>query len=311
MARAIWKGTITFGLVNIPVSLFPAESRPDIHLRMLDSRNHARVRYERVNSETGEEVPWDSIVRGYEYDENRYVVISEDEMENVKPEVTKTVEIDDFIDEREIDPIFFDRPYFLVPDKKHRTALKSYALLRETLRQTGKAGIAQVVIRSREYLCAMMVRGNMLVLNLLRFAQELRDASEFEVPSSDLAEFKISDKEIDLSRQLVEAMSGPWKPERYHDTYRSALMEWIETRIEAGQFEAAPEAAELPAPKDGGKVVDLMDYLKKSVEQARKGRGTEEKPAKKAPAKKAKKAAKAAKKAKTAKKKTAAKRKAG
>lgn len=273
MARAIWKGSISFGLVNIPVTLFPGERRPDISLHMLDSRNHARVRYERVNAETGEEVPWDAIVRGYEYDGGQYVVLSDEEMEQVKVEVTKTVEIEDFVDEKEIDPVYFDKPYFLVPDKKHRAAMKGYALLRETLRDTGKVGIAQVVIRSREYLCALMVRNQMLVLNLLRFANELRDPSEYELPGDDLNELKISKKETEMAKQLVEAMSGDWNPEQYQDSYRAALMAWIDKKIEEGQYEAVTDLEpDEPAASKDGKVVDLMDYLKKSVEEAKGGR---------------------------------------
>lgn len=273
MARSIWKGSISFGLVNIPVNLYSAESRPDISLHMLDSRNHSRVRYVRVSEETGEEVPWDSIVRGYEYDEGKYVLLSDEEMQDIKAEVTKTVEIEDFVDVEEIDPVFFDKPYFLVPDTKQRTARKGYALLRETLRKTGKVGIAQVVIRTREYLCAVMVRNDMLVLNLLRFAQELRDPSEYDLPGDDLDELKISPKEIDLAVKLVEAMSSEWNPKGYQDQYRTALMEWIQKKIEEGEFGVSSEREEADEPKRKERtVVDLMDYLKQSVEDATEGR---------------------------------------
>ena len=273
MARSIWKGSINFGLVNIPVSLYSAEQRADIQLHMIDSRDHSRIRYERVNGDTGKEVPWEEIVRGYEYDEGKYVLLSDEEMEKVKTEVTKTVEIERFVDLDEIDPIYFDKPYFLVPDKKQRAARKVYALLRETLRRTNKVGIAQVVIRSREYLCAVMVRGEMLLLNLLRFAQELRDPSEYDLPGGNLKELKISTKEIDMATQLVETMTDEWKPEDFHDSYRAALMEWIEKKIEEGEFEEVdpPDESDDSEPAKG-KVVDLMDYLKKSVEDA-KGSG--------------------------------------
>lgn len=297
MARAIWKGSINFGLVNIPVALYSAETRPDINLKMLDSRDNSRIRYERVNEATGEEVPWDVIVKGYEYDDNQYVLLSDEEMEKVKAEVTKSVEIEDFVDVKEINPMFFDKPYFLVPDKKHRPAYKSYALLRETLRRTGKVGIAKVVIRTREYLCAVMVQDEMIVLNLLRFAQELRDPSEYEVPGEDFKELKLSSKEIDMATQLVETMSGEWEPVRYEDSYRAALMDWIEQKIEEGAFEPSegpPEDEESKPTK--GKVVDLMDYLKKSVEEAEEGR----KPSRK----------RASSKKKSAKKKTAASKRA-
>lgn len=272
MARAIWKGSISFGLVNIPVELYAGESRQEVHLHLLDSRNHSRVRYVRVNEETGEEVPWDAIVRGYEYESGKYVLLSEDELAQVKPEVTRSVEIEDFVEVREIEPVFFEKPYFLVPQAKQRSAFKGYALLRETLRQTGKVGIARVVIRSREYLCALMVRGEMMVLNVLRYAEELREAGAHHLPGSDLEAFNISPKEVKLAAQLVEAMSGAWEPERYVDSYRTALMEWIERKIALQDFgvSTAP-AGEEPLEKKG-KVVDLMEYLKRSVEEATEGR---------------------------------------
>lgn len=302
MARAIWKGSINFGLVNIPVALHSAEIRPDISLRMLDSRDNNRVRYERVNEATGEEVPWDSIVKGYEFDEDKYVLLSEEEMKNVRAEVTKSVEIEDFVDVESIDPTFFDKPYFLVPEKKHKPAYKSYALLRETLRKTKKVGIAKVVIRTREYLCAVMVQEDMLILNLLRFAQELRDPSEYEVPGDDFKELKLSDKEIEMASKLVETMTSNWEPMKYEDSYRTALMEWIEKKIEEGHLETSsgPEDEEEEKPVQG-KVVDLMDYLKQSVEEA-----TEER---KKPAKKSKK--KASSKKASAKKKSAKKKASG
>ncbi|CAN5211447.1 Ku protein [soil metagenome] len=275
-SRAIWRGHISFGLVNIPVALHSAESRPDIGFHMVDSRNLKRVRYERVNGETGEEVPWDQIVKGYEYEDGKYVLVSKEEMENVKREVTKTIEIEDFVDVTSIEPVFFDKPYFLVPEKRSKPGRKGYALLRETLRATEKVGIAQVVIRSREYLSAVMVRGDMLVLELLRFAQELRDPSEYDVPGADLSELKITKKEIDMATQLIAAMETDWNPAGYHDTYRDELMKWIEQKIESGKTEAIEDIDDGDRDGDetgeGGskKVVDLMDYLKKSVDAAKK-----------------------------------------
>ena len=213
------------------------------------------------------------------------------------------MEITAFVHIDEIDPVYFDKPYFLVPEKKQKAAMKGYALLRETLRKTGMVGIAKVVIRTREYLTALMVQGNMLVPNLLRFNQELKDPAEYELPGENLKELKISPKEVEMATQLVEAMAGPWEPERYEDTYRTALMEWIDKKIEEGHFEDSPERAEEEPEAPKGKVVDLMSYLKKSVESAREQRA-------KKPAAKKTTAKKTASK-KTAKKKTAAKRKTG
>lgn len=264
MARAIWKGSISFGLVNIPVELYSGENRAELSLNMLDSRNQSRVRYVRVNEETGQEVPSDAIAKGYEYESGRYVLLSDDELAQVRAEVTKTVEIEDFVDLQAIEPRYFDKPYFLVPQTKPRAALKGYALLRETLRQTGKVGIARVVIRSKEYLCAVMVQGQMILLNILRYAEELRDPKEHSLPGDNLEELNISPKEIQLATQLVEAMTGAWEPHRYHDRHRAALMEWIEQKI-AG----IPHEKVEPQPQEtAGKVVDLMEYLKQSVEEA-------------------------------------------
>jgi len=156
MARSIWKGSIAFGLVNIPVSLTAAESKPDIQLHLVDSKNNSRIRYERVNADTGEEVLRDRIVKGYEHEEGQFILLTEDDMEAVRPELTKTIEITGFVSLDEIDPILFDKPYYLEPEKR---GFKAYSLLREALRGTGMAGISRVVIRTREYLSATIVRG--------------------------------------------------------------------------------------------------------------------------------------------------------
>lgn len=264
MSRPIWKGHITFGLVNIPVVLHSAVKQFDLHFRLLDSRNHARVRYERINEETGEEVPWQDIVKGFEYEEGKYVVLGDEDFEKVAVEVNKSVEIENFVDGKQIGYVYFDKPYYLVPDKKGE---KGYVLLREVLRRTKKVGIAKVVIRTRQYLAALLPENDMLVLDLLRFRQEVRDVSEFEVPGSNIREYKVSDKELTLAQQLVDSMTTEWRPEQYHDDYRDALMKWIEKKSKS----AAP-AASGPSPhkeeKGGrGKVIDMMGLLKKSVQQ--------------------------------------------
>jgi len=291
MPRAIWKGTIAFGLVNIPVSLYSADTRPDIQLHMVDSRDRARVRYERVNAETGEEVPWDAMVKGFEYEKGHYVLLSEEEMEAVKPKLSKTVSIDDFVSLEEIDPLLFDKPYFLEPDKRGQRA---YALLRSTLKETGKAGIAKVVIRTREYLTAVFVRGEVIVMMLLRFPQELQSAAKLDLPDDKAQEPK--KREVELAAQLVESMTVKWEPERYHDDYRQALMEYIEKKVQSG--ETAADVSEgkddEEEESDSGNVVDLMDYLKRSVEGAGK-KPVAKKAAKKTPTTK-KNATKTAKK---------------
>jgi DNA end-binding protein Ku len=265
MARPIWKGHITFGLVNIPVTLFSAEKRNDIHFRMLDSRNNARVRYERVNEVTGEEVPWDKIVKAFEYDDGDYVLMRDEDFEKVAVEQTQSVEIEDFVDVESIHTTFFDKPYILVPGKKGE---KGYVLLRETLRRTKKVGIAKVVIRTRQYLAALMAVDNALVLDLLRFHQELRDLDEFDLPGDKVEDYKVNDKEIKMAEQLVESMTSDWEPAQYKDEYREALMAWIEKKAQAEGEISPPEPVEETKP--AGEIIDIMDLLKRSVKETGK-----------------------------------------
>ncbi len=266
MARPIWKGHITFGLVNIPVTLFSAELRTDLHFNMLDSRNKARVRYERVNEATGEEVPWDQIVKAFEYDDNNYVILEEEDFKRAAPESTQTVEIEDFVEQDAIEYVYFDKPYYLVPGKKGE---KGYVLLRETLRRSKKVGIAKVVIRKREYLAALVPEGDMLVLELLRFHQELRPVKEFDVPGHDIEDYKISKRELEMAGQLVEAMTSTWDPANYHDEYRDALMAWIEKKAAAGGATPTAEPAD-ETNEPAGEIVDFMELLKRSVQKSGK-----------------------------------------
>lgn len=299
MARSIWKGAIAFGLVNIPVSLASAESKPDIQFHMVDSKNHARIRYERVNSDTGEEVPWDRLVKGYEHDDGQFILLTDKDLEEVQPQLTKTIEISEFVSLEEIDPLLFDKPYYLEPDKRGR---KAYALLREALRESGKAGISRVVIRTREYLSAMFVRDDVLVLMLLRFPQEIRASSKLELPSSSE---KPAKKEMDLAIRLIDEMTTKWKPDDFHDEYRDALMGFIEKKIAGG--ETVDDVKQPEGDEDtGDKVLDLADYLQRSFKKS----GDAGKPAAKAATRKATAKKTPAKKAarKNASKKTASKK---
>ncbi|MGP1309944.1 MAG: non-homologous end joining protein Ku, partial [Phycisphaerales bacterium] len=257
--RAIWKGHISFGLVNVPVSLYPAEQRADLHFHMVDSRDFARVRYERVNAETGEEVPWDQIVKGYEYDDGNYVVFGKDELKDVAPEATKAVEIEAFVDLADIDALFFDKPYYLEPGKKGE---KGYVLLRDAMRESGKAGIARVVIRTREYLAAMTARDDAIVLNLLRYQQEIRPLADLDLPGS-AEDVGVTKQETMMASTLINSMTREWDPSEYHDEYREALMGWIEKKIESGQIRQAPEAAEPEGEVRGP--INMMEALKQSV----------------------------------------------
>jgi DNA end-binding protein Ku len=283
MPRSIWSGSIAFGLVNIPVSLTNAESRPDVQLHMVDSKNHARIRYERVNSESGEEVPWDRMVRGYEYEDGQFILLTDKDLEAVQPKLTKTIEISEFVPLADIDPLLFDKPYYLEPDKRGQ---KAYALLREALRKSGKAGIAKVVIRTREYLSAMFPRGDALVLMLLRFPQEIRNVAKLDLPSAEAKEWQPAKRELDLALRLIDEMSGKWVPDEHHDEYRQALLDFIERKVAQGDVAIDVKGGdERESAVVSTKVVDLAEYLQRSVEQA--GGGKSKPAAKKAAKKKA------------------------
>jgi DNA end-binding protein Ku len=288
--KPIWKGHISFGLVNVPVTLYPAEQRTDLSLHMIDSRDFSRVRYERVNAETGEEVPWGDVVKGFEYAEGSYVVIGQEELKKAAPEATKMVEIESFVELKDIDFMYFDRPYYLEPTKAGQ---KGYALLRDVLAETGKVGIARVVIRTRQYMAAMVPVREALMLNLLRFEQELRTAEGLELPG-DSEKIGVSKREIKMARDLVESMSDAWDPSKFHDEYREKLMEWIESRIESGDVQRVAEPPE-DGEEDAPAPISIMDALKKSLERSGEGAGGSAKKAgKKASRKSAKKPAKKA-----------------
>ena len=300
MARSIWKGSIAFGLVNIPVGLTSAEGRPDIQLHMVDSKNHARIRYERVNADSGEEVPWDRMVRGYEHEEGQFILLTDKELEAVEPKLTKTIEITEFVKLDEIDPLLFDKPYYLEPEKRGR---KAYALLREALRKSGKAGISRVVIRTREYLSAMFVRDDVLVLMLLRFPQELKDSAKLDLPSSGTKEWQPVKRELELAERLIDEMSENWKPNKFQHEYSEPLMDYIEKKIRTGEtVEDVKEGEEEKVGKGKSNVVDLAAYLEQSIGKKPAAKTAAKKTAAKKAAKKTAKHAKkpAAKKARSA-----------
>jgi DNA end-binding protein Ku len=257
MPRAIWKGSLSFGLVEIPVALVPAEQTNELSLSMLDSRDHSPVGYKRINKNTGEEVPWEKIAKGYEYEKGEFIVLSEADLHRASPEATQTVDILAFVDEDEIDSMYYDTPYYLEPLKK---GSKSYALLRETLRRTQKVGVAKLVLRTRQRLAAVTVRDKVLVVNLLRFARELREPSDLELPGKD----GVGEKELKMAERLVGGMTEKWKPEKYHDEYRDELMAYIEKKARSGELEAIEEPKRKETARRG-EVFDLMALLEKSV----------------------------------------------
>jgi DNA end-binding protein Ku len=263
MLHSIWRGAISFGLVHIPVVLFSAENRNSFDLTMLDRRNMKPVGFKRYNKETEKEVGWDNIVKGYEYEKDRYVVLTEEDFKRANVEATQTIDIMAFVDEKEIAPTYFETPYYLAPDKRGD---KGYALLRETLKMTNKIAITTVVIRTRQYLAALIPIGDLIVLNTLRYKNELRPATDLKVPSANIRASGVSPREIEMAKTLVHEMTEHWKPERYRDTYHDDLMKLIDKRIKAGQTEVITEADKDEYKPVKGEVIDLMALLKRSVQ---------------------------------------------
>ena len=264
MARGLWKGAISFGLVNVPVELYSAQKRASkraagFDMTMLDKRDLAPVGYKRVNKETGKEVPWSEVVKGYEYKDDKYVVMSPEDFRRANPEAAKSVDILAFVELADIEPQYFDTPYYLKPEKRGE---KAYALLREALEKAGKAGIASVVIRTKQYLAALVAQDELLVLNTLRYADELKAPSEMEIPNA-----KVSAKELDMAMRLVDDLADEWDPGKYKDTYRADLMKRIKEKIKAGETEEITEPEKEAKGEKRGEVIDLMSLLKKSIEK--------------------------------------------
>ena len=279
MARAIWKGSISFGLVNIPIALYPATRREEFKFRLLRKSDLSPVNYKRVAEKDGREVPWDQIVKGYEYDKGKYVVLKDEDFQRVDVEATQTVDIQDFVELDEIDPIFFYKPYYLEPQ---RGGDKAYALLRDALKNSKKVGVAKVVIKTREYLAGVKPEDGVLVLELMHFADELADPGKLHVPKKT----DIGKREMNMAKSLIDSMSSKWNPEKYKDDYREALMEVIEEKVEAGGKEIEEKPKQAPKPT---KVIDLVAVLQKSLEQTgtkkkstSKSRKKHKRPAKKA-----------------------------
>lgn len=264
MAHPIWKGSISFGLVNIPVGLYSAQAREaKLDFNLLDKKDLAPIGYKKINKRTGQEVPSGEMVKGYELEDGNYAVLTDEDFKKANAKATQTVEIMDFVDLKDIHPVFFEKPYYLAPVKRGE---KGYALLREALKRSGKAGIARVVIHSREYIGVLAPYGKALVLDLLRYAGELKDPGELELPEEDLKELSVTEKELDMAQRLIDSMIADWEPGKYRDTYREELLGYIKKKVEAGETAKVEEAA--PAPeRPGAEVIDIMTLLKKSLEK--------------------------------------------
>lgn len=267
MARALWKGTINFGLVAMPIELLVADASQAIDLDMLDERDNARIKYKRVNSSTGREVPWKSIVKGFKTKTGDYVVLTDKDLKKANVKASQTIDIASFVDVEAIDVRYFEKPYYIKPLKGGE---KPYALLYRTLMETKKIGIATLVIRTKQHLAALMPRDGVLILEIMRFPDELRDRKQVGVSA---VTAKVSPRELKMAKDLVASMTDEWNPKEYRDTYREDVMKMIKYKIKHGETESIPEA-ETDEVESNGKVVDLMPLLRKSLESKGKSPST-------------------------------------
>ncbi|MGF6967481.1 DNA end-binding protein Ku [Paraburkholderia sp. WC7.3g] len=262
MAHMIWKGAISFGLVHVPVQLYPATQSEKVGFNLLDKRTIDPVGYKQINKRTGKDVTRDNIVRGFEYEKDRYVVLSDDEIRSANPESTQTVDILAFVDAPDISFLYLDTPYFLTPDRKGE---KVYALLREAMTSSGKVGVASVVLHNKQHLAALIPLGPVLALNTLRWATEVRSLDEFKVPPEGMKAAGVSAKELDMAKKLIDDMSETWDPTQYHDTFRDDIMALVERKVRAGKTE---EITEVETPRESRKsadILDLSDLLRRSL----------------------------------------------
>jgi DNA end-binding protein Ku len=253
--RSFWNGTISFGLVNIPVSVFPATKSNELKFNFLHEKDLGRIHNERVCEKCGKSISYEDLVRGYEYQEDKYIPLTKEDFEKVNLESAKNISILDFVDPQEVDPMFFDQPYYLVPDKK---GSKAYILLREALKETKKIGIAKLIFHTREHLAALKPNGNALMLDLMHFADEIKKPGELNLPT----DHSVNKKELQMAEKLVENMAGSFKSEKYHDTYRENMLKLIEKKLEG------KEIKEKPKSKAATNVIDIMSKLKASLEQS-------------------------------------------
>jgi DNA end-binding protein Ku len=266
MARPLWKGAVSFGLVTIPVNVYSATRRDELRFRQLDRRDNSPIREKRVNEATGEEVPWEDVVRGFEYDEGSYVVLDQDDFTKANVKATETIDIVQAVPHDAVPPEYFERPLYLVPTK---AGIKPYHILRETLRRTGRVAVATIVMRGRQHLAALIAGEEVITLELLRFAHEIKAVSELEVGEA-LEAPEVKDKEVQLAEQLVAALDEPWDPEQFRDDYRDDLLALIETKAKTGRTPVKHGGA---ARQGGGEVVDMMELLKRSVGEAKGRKG--------------------------------------
>lgn len=262
MAHMIWKGAISFGLVHVPVQLYPATQSEKVGFNLLDKRTIDPIGYKQINKRTGKEVTRENIVRGFEYEKDKYVVLSDDEIRAANPESTQTVDILAFIDAPDISFLYLDTPYFLTPDRKGE---KVYALLREAMKASGKIGVASVVLHNKQHLAALIPVGPMLALNTLRWAAEVRDFDEFKLPPEGLKAAGVTARELDMAKKLINDMSDKWDPSQYHDTFHDDIMALVDRKIRAGKTEEITEVETPRESRQSADILDLSDLLKRSL----------------------------------------------
>jgi DNA end-binding protein Ku len=262
VARATWSGSISFGLVNVPVKLFTAVRSHDVHFTQLHQKTGARVKRRRVDEETGEEVAYDDIVKGYDVGDEHYVVVDPDELEELDPESSRMIDIHDFVDLSEIDPIYYDRPYYLLPDGE--AAAKPYRLLTDAMERSGKVAVATFVMRNKEYLAGIRSRDDVLMLSTMNYADEVADPTDLEAPEA-LSSVEVSEREVAMAEQLIDSLVTTFEPAAYHDRYQERVVEFLEAKAEG-------EAVEMrPPEREEGSVVDLMSALEQSLQRASEG----------------------------------------
>lgn len=262
MQRALWKGAISFGLVHIPVELFSAQKPEELDLTMLDRHDFAPIGYKRVNKHSGKEVAWEDIVKAYEYSDDEYVVLSDEDFKRANVAATQTIDILSFVHAAEIALPYYEQPYYLAPTKGGE---KVYALLRETLRRAGKIGVAQIVIRTKQHLAALFAMDDIIVLNTLRYAAEIRAPAELNLPVLSAKQAGLGEKEIQMALSLVEGMTEPWEPSRFHDRYREDVLALVRRKVQAHQTKTITEAEPERSSRPSAQVIDLTALLKRSL----------------------------------------------
>ena len=278
--RTLWKGAITFGLVHIPIALYSATAESDLNFDWLDKRSMDPVGYKRINKKTGKDIDSANIVKGIEYGDGQYVVLTPEEIAAAYPRTTQTIEIESFVDADEVPFVYLERPYYVAPINKGE---KVYALLREALKESNKVGIAKVVIQTKQHLAVLIPCGPALVLNLLRWGGEIRSWEDLKLPPVGAKAAGLKDSELKMARQLIDDMAADWNADQFRDSFREEIMNLVQTKAKAGETETVTKVEDDPSPQRGADVIDLTELLKRSLQVGKAASGSA--PAKKTPAK--------------------------